>query len=1021
MVKSAFAKSLPSRRRKERDKRSSRHQGGGDDSGGSGGSVGRTFSGRDEAVDDHLYDDDGHGGWHSSSPHRPPRVSLENNLDDNFGVERKRRQGNSPSSFGDDTDDANNDNEEPEEHSPAVSSISEGSIVEGTQLNYHPFRAMSLVTAAAMAASRRKSIDDATQRREIVEPTPRPSPVASSSLPISTTHNEEEVVYDQEMVVLNDDIEMPASRLERGQKSDDDDGSEASRRRLRCRQEEVEKRLEEERLKALDVARRQAESDIEERERVRMEQKRLEDETARKRTESDNNEGEKELGVEVKEQKVVNESVCDEGGDGAYRATRKSLISTQRADGDSQPLLDEHFLSETELRENVETNKDEDRPVIGNHSIEITEPAEINALQGDTLNTSNTTKSVGSDRRENEKKVLDRTIDTSDFTLTTSDIKSCIASIKVAKDILKADPSRDPFDGIDIERWKSDLMKLGRYIVTLGDPKTTEAVEIAKLNDREIAYAMFYRGMKVNHCNAVFVHHMLSTISYGIKNSRNGSAHLDKLDHLAECLDRIFWVTNDDTLSTYSVSIMTGGTEGTSLKFSLSKEPTIDVRKEATSIASLPPHLCAMSQIFESYALEEMRPLRLQMDSTQETLIATREGAMGLQRRALELQDELHRTRNDAEDFALMREQAETEFKKQKYDLLESISRKNEHYQAELVKQKEEYERELRALKAELAKAKNVHTEQLATEQRQLKESIERHVDEDKLVSGRSRRTKRSVRHEELTKTVDGSEFLIRRPTLNAGFCDKQLNTSLCAETNEAGDNQFSPSIPKHIIFGAKTTHESNLEESTGKYRRSGHILDTKTPRNSRSASYEMQPTRSHRESIGSTVRGTDSNARRDHGGRDERNGESARRFRENPLKPEIHNNIDDGVRFSEKRHNQPFEDRNASNAAPTSKRYKVSDNVSLKPATTAAAEPTFAYQEVVRGRANRQALPGHECEECRKWFDAVGGAYDRADMVKECSRHRALHAPPSTPEDYWRLTFVDERSSRGSSQPRDR
>jgi hypothetical protein len=59
---------------------------------GSGDSVGRTFSGRDVAVDDHhLYDDDGHGGWHSSSPHRPPRVSLENNLDDKVGVERKRR------------------------------------------------------------------------------------------------------------------------------------------------------------------------------------------------------------------------------------------------------------------------------------------------------------------------------------------------------------------------------------------------------------------------------------------------------------------------------------------------------------------------------------------------------------------------------------------------------------------------------------------------------------------------------------------------------------------------------------------------------------------------------------------------------------------------------------------------------------------------------------------------------------------------------------------------------------------
>lgn len=986
MVKSAFAKSLPSRRRKERDKRSSRHHGGGDS--GSGGSVGRTLSDREEA----------HRRLESPfSPPRPPRVSLENNQDDNDGGERKRRWGASPSSFGDDIHDNDDDgNAEPEEHSPAVSSISEGSIVEGTQLNYHPFIAMSLVSE-------------------------RPSPLAFSSLPISTTHNEE-VAYDQERIMPNDNIEIPASRLERGQKSDDDDGrSEASRLRLQCHQKEEEKRLEEERLRALelDVVRKQTESDKEEREKFRMEQRRLEDETTWKRTESENYERERvplkqprERDGEEKEQKFVKEGNGDKG-DGACHVVRKTLIATQRVDGDSQPLLDEYLSPETKLRKNVDTNKDEDRPVIGNHSIEITEPAEIIALQCDTRNTSNATKSVESDRRDNERNVLDRTTEPSEFTLTTSDIKSCIAAIKVANDILKADPSRDPFDGIDIERWKSDLMKFGRYIVTLGDPKTTEAVEIEKLNDREKAYAMFCRGMKVNHCNAVFVHHMLSTISYGIKISCEGSAHHGKIDHLAECMDRIFGVTNEDTVFSYSVSIMTGGTEGTSLKFSLSIDPTIDGHKDSPSMTTLPPHLVAMSQIFETYALEEMRPFRLQMDSTHETLIATREGAMGLQRRALELQDELHRTRNDAEEFALMREQAETEFKTQKYNLLESLNRKKEQYQAEMMRQKEEFERELRALKVELAKAKHVHPEQLATEQRQRKESNKRH--EDKLVSGQSKRTKRSVRQEEITKTDDGSEFLIRRPTLNASFSDKQLNASYCVGTNEAGAEQFSPSIPKHIIFGANT-HESDLEESTGKYRRSRHMLDTKTPRNSRSASYEMQPPRSHRESIGSTLRGTDSNTRRDQGGGDKRNGDSARRFRENPLKPDIRDNNDDNVRFSEKRHNQPF-DRNGqtSNATSTSKRYKVSDNVSLKPVTTAATEPTFAYQEVVRGRANRQALPGHECEECRKWFDAVGKGYDRADMVKECSRHRALHAPPSTPENYWRLTFVDEQSSRGS------
>ena len=86
--------------------------------------------------------------------------------------------------------------------------------------------------------------------------------------------------------------------------------------------------------------------------------------------------------------------------------------------------------------------------------------------------------------------------------------------------------------------------------------------------------------------------------------------------------------------------------------------------------------------------------------------------------------------------------------------------------------------------------------------------------------------------------------------------------------------------------------------------------------------------------------------------------------------------------------------------------------NKKAKPASK-PDEPSYAFQEVVRGKDARAALPGHDCEECRKFLDALGNDTGFRDtIVQECSRHRSRFAPPSTPKDYWRLTFADERDS---------
>uniref|UniRef100_A0AAV1VAG4 DNA endonuclease activator Ctp1 C-terminal domain-containing protein n=1 Tax=Peronospora matthiolae TaxID=2874970 RepID=A0AAV1VAG4_9STRA len=69
-----------------------------------------------------------------------------------------------------------------------------------------------------------------------------------------------------------------------------------------------------------------------------------------------------------------------------------------------------------------------------------------------------------------------------------------------------------------------------------------------------------------------------------------------------------------------------------------------------------------------------------------------------------------------------------------------------------------------------------------------------------------------------------------------------------------------------------------------------------------------------------------------------------------------------------------------------------------------------FPYIEVVRNREERKALPGYDCIECKKYYDALGelGTVDVAAQKHKCSRHRARFQPYETPDDFWRLSFPD-------------
>ncbi|KAH0458082.1 hypothetical protein IEQ34_013397 [Dendrobium chrysotoxum] len=71
-----------------------------------------------------------------------------------------------------------------------------------------------------------------------------------------------------------------------------------------------------------------------------------------------------------------------------------------------------------------------------------------------------------------------------------------------------------------------------------------------------------------------------------------------------------------------------------------------------------------------------------------------------------------------------------------------------------------------------------------------------------------------------------------------------------------------------------------------------------------------------------------------------------------------------------------------------------------------------FKYVEPVRRKIERDNLKGVECQQCKKFYDAVLPDGGKAANTMRCehhdgvSRHRYRYAPPLTPEGFWNIGF---------------
>ncbi|KAF1315521.1 DNA endonuclease rbbp8, partial [Globisporangium splendens] len=105
------------------------------------------------------------------------------------------------------------------------------------------------------------------------------------------------------------------------------------------------------------------------------------------------------------------------------------------------------------------------------------------------------------------------------------------------------------------------------------------------------------------------------------------------------------------------------------------------------------------------------------------------------------------------------------------------------------------------------------------------------------------------------------------------------------------------------------------------------------------------------------------------------------------------------------------FRDDKAATLSPSRAAACAKSATALSPSQSSDEKEHFQYVEVVRNRDARAALPGHDCVECRKYYEALDGVISADDVARQkaaCSRHRARFEPYNTPDGFWRLSFPD-------------
>ena len=570
--------------------------------------------------------------------------------------------------------------------------------------------------------------------------------------------------------------------------------------------------------------------------------------------------------------------------------------------------------------------------------------------------------------------------DSGQFLLTVSDIDVCIKAIASARSLTQNDPDEyiPNLDKADLERLRTHLTALSR-----DGSAESRALQLVHPDDR--VFSIFEHGLGVNHCNACFASNdiclILNKLESIVENPRSGvplrieqkrelNEGIAKLDHLASCIESVFNSGDKDCHEPpiFSVNIHSeGGT--TVLKLTKQFESSSDEvgleDAKGTDQSTLPPYLQGLSEIVERYASDKASNSRAQLAAARCELAKLRKGSVRLQQSLFELEDRLEEAHSGSTNKAVV---------SQRDHFRREVDRKD----AEIAELKERHRHELTELRVQLP----IDDSQYSSEGNKRK-SAGSTSDHD------GRRTKHyrtgsSSRSHPFDEGYGGvNQRSLSRSARRAYGGSSQSKKSVRSDPSE----QLSPQIPRNIscerdqggLSGTESEHKSRKLRSSS---------EPRSYSRGRGAGRRVERSRS-------------SSGGRRHDAR----GESKLR---SPLSFLVSGNNgvvgdDDGRRGGD-----------GDATLPRLSRRKSSSDHSSRERITKARNPyepnaNIRLASARSGPQERDAWTRLDDNDDRYYGVKKRGGRKTGENP-DGGKDKNAHAPQSTPEGFWSLTFVDEK-----------
>ena len=503
---------------------------------------------------------------------------------------------------------------------------------------------------------------------------------------------------------------------------------------------------------------------------------------------------------------------------------------------------------------------------------------------------------------------------------------------------------KDPsiFD-VDIEKFHDFLQQFEKYVCALGDASSVEAEELQQIqNEEDQVFVIFDRGMSIDHCNVMFIRDVICTISSGIDDQKRSNPSQASQNSSGQNQRKLDQLANGLDF----VFGISGGVESSTSQ-----------SKVGVTISNSPGDNGTKLWFTKRQpSNDESNPRNQQPSSIPSHLNEISEiFARFAAKEARTLQSQLDTTRLALSKLRSHAMTLQAQALKATDHALHADNETKfvrEQFEVELCNRQSEYEMQ----KKSFERAKEGYRADLERKQMELDQVKARYENElkearDELLRLKATRTgqldKRGVQYDKEEEDTTNGKINSKNRQYGSSFTRDNTNNA----EGSVRDNHYS-----------SRSHPRNID-----YKSSNPVDDTDAKRR----------------------RSKDSDSSFANGGSTHRTA----------LKSYSVNN---------------FTDQSSSNtnltrggkASPTKSKAVVNPyKKQIRAKTKEDGKPTFAYQEVVRKRDERMDLPGHDCEECRKFLDALeaaGGHIDRDEIINQCSRHRSRHKPGKFHLDDW-------------------